>query len=44
MQTVRLKPKHDPRVRGGHPWVFSNEIADDVGGLEAGGAVEVDCR
>jgi 23S rRNA (cytosine1962-C5)-methyltransferase len=41
MQTVRLKPKHDPRVRGGHPWVFSNEIADDVGGLESGGAVEV---
>lgn len=25
--TLRLKPKADKRVRGGHPWIFSNEIA-----------------
>ncbi|SME92341.1 SAM-dependent methyltransferase [Tistlia consotensis] len=24
--TLRLKPKADKRVRGGHPWIFSNEI------------------
>lgn len=26
---VRLKPGMDRRVRAGHPWVFSNEIAPD---------------
>lgn len=40
MHTARLKPKHDKRVRGGHPWVFSNELAEP-GALPEGGAVEV---
>jgi 23S rRNA (cytosine1962-C5)-methyltransferase len=31
----------DRRIRGGHPWVFSNEIADDVAALPDGGAVDV---
>lgn len=25
--TLKLKPKADKRVRAGHPWIFSNEIA-----------------
>lgn len=25
--TLRLKPRAEKRVRGGHPWIFSNEIA-----------------
>ena len=24
---LRLKPGHDRRLKAGHPWVFSNEIA-----------------
>ena len=28
-------------MRAGHPWIFSNEIADDVSRLEPGGAVDV---
>jgi 23S rRNA (cytosine1962-C5)-methyltransferase len=28
--TVRLNPGHHKRVRAGHPWVFSNEIAMDA--------------
>ena len=28
--TVRLQPKHDARVRHGHPWAFSNEIMMDA--------------
>ncbi|MDB5367738.1 MAG: SAM-dependent methyltransferase [Rhodospirillales bacterium] len=27
---LRLLPRHEARVRGGHPWVFSNEIAMDA--------------
>ncbi len=38
---VRLHPRHDQRVKAGHPWIFSNEIADDVKTLPAGGAVDV---
>ena len=38
---VRLKPRSDTRARGGHPWVFSNEIADSVKDLPQGGAVDV---
>jgi len=26
MTTIRLKKNEDRRIRGGHPWVFSNEI------------------
>ena len=39
--TVALRPKHDRRARSGHPWVFSNELADGVGGLPRGGVVDV---
>jgi 23S rRNA (cytosine1962-C5)-methyltransferase len=38
---LTLKPKHDRRVRSGHPWVFSNEIADDLRGFTPGEAVDV---
>ncbi len=38
---LRLKPKHDRRIRGGHPWVFSNELEGDVKALPAGGTVDV---
>ena len=27
---IRLQPKHDGRLRHGHPWVYSNEIAMDA--------------
>lgn len=39
--SVKLRPHHDERVKAGHPWVFSNEIADDVKTLPLGGAVDV---
>lgn len=39
--TVRMKPRHDRRVREGHPWVFSNELDTDVAALPPGGAVDV---
>lgn len=38
---VRLRLHGDHRIKAGHPWVFSNEIADDVAALPAGGAVDV---
>ena len=41
MDIVTLKHGHDRRVRAGHPWIFSNEIAGDVRGLPPGGDVEV---
>src|SRR5471032_2158455 len=28
--TVRLQPRHDARLRHGHPWVYSNEIMMDA--------------
>lgn len=41
LPVVRLRNKHDRRVRSGHPWVFSNEIDGDVKALPPGGAVDV---
>lgn len=38
---VHLHPKRDSRVVAGHPWVFSNEIADDVAQIPPGGVVDV---
>jgi 23S rRNA (cytosine1962-C5)-methyltransferase len=38
---IRLRPRADRRIRAGHPWVFSNEIADDVAALPVGGTVDV---
>ena len=29
LPVLRVKPREDRRVRGGHPWVYSNEIALD---------------
>lgn len=37
---LALKKNQDRRVRGGHPWIFSNEVAG-VDGAEDGGLVEV---
>jgi len=39
--SIQLRPKHGRRIRSGHPWVFSNEIADDVKALPPGGTVDV---
>jgi len=36
-----LKKGEDRRVRGGHPWIFSNEIEDWLGAVEDGGLVDV---
>lgn len=30
LPVLRVKPREDRRVRGGHPWVYSNEIALDA--------------
>jgi 23S rRNA (cytosine1962-C5)-methyltransferase len=38
---LRLKPKHDRRVKSGHPWVFSNELSTDLQGFEPGMMVDV---
>ena len=36
-----LRRGEDRRVRGGHPWIFSNEVEAWVGGVEDGGLVDV---
>jgi 23S rRNA (cytosine1962-C5)-methyltransferase len=36
-----LKKNQDRRVRGGHPWVFSNEVGEIVGEPADGGLVEI---
>lgn len=36
-----LRKNQDRRVRGGHPWVFSNEIGEIDGAPEPGGLVDV---
>lgn len=41
MLIIRLKKNEDRRIRGGHPWVFSNEIASLEGPREAGVAAEL---
>ncbi len=41
MTTVRLKKKHDRRVRMGHLWVFSNEL-EQVPEIPAGSVVQVE--
>jgi len=41
MVRIVLRSGHDRRLRGGHPWIFSNEI-DRIDGIpESGGAVLV---
>lgn len=41
MTPLTLRPGCERRVRAGHRWVFSNEIAGDVAALPPGGAVEL---
>jgi 23S rRNA (cytosine1962-C5)-methyltransferase len=41
MIRLTLRRGHDHRLRGGHPWVFSNEIAALDGPAEPGAAVEI---
>ena len=36
-----LRKNQDRRVRGGHPWIFSNEIAELQGDPQDGDLVEV---
>ena len=36
-----LKKGEDRRVRGGHPWIFSNEVESWLGAVEDGGLVDV---
>jgi 23S rRNA (cytosine1962-C5)-methyltransferase len=41
----RLKKGSDRRIRGGHPWVFSNELQESPKGIAPGSAVELlDCQ
>lgn len=41
MQIWRLRSGADKRFRSGHPWVYSNELAESPKGLEPGAAVEL---
>lgn len=36
-----LRKGEDRRVRGGHPWIFSNEVESFLGEVEPGGLVDV---
>jgi 23S rRNA (cytosine1962-C5)-methyltransferase len=36
-----LRTGHDRRIKGGHPWIFSNEVARIEGTPSAGDAVEI---
>ena len=36
-----LKKGEDRRVRGGHPWIFSNEVESWQGDVQDGGMVDV---
>jgi 23S rRNA (cytosine1962-C5)-methyltransferase len=37
----RLRPGADRRIRGGHPWVYSNELSASPKGVEPGAPVEL---
>src|SRR5438874_7599530 len=39
--TLVLRRGEDRRVRGGHSWIFSNEVERWAGGIEDGGIVDV---
>ena len=41
MITIRLARGEERRIKGGHPWVFSNEISEIRGEHEAGVAAEI---
>lgn len=38
---ITLKPREEPRIRAGHPWVYDNEIASVAGNPTAGDSVKV---
>lgn len=46
LPSIRLKPGAHKRVKGGHPWVFSNEIIMDAAAkaLPPGGAVRLEAH
>lgn len=47
LPVVRLKPQADRRLRGGHLWVYSNEIdvtATPLKAFQAGDAVQLLCH
>jgi 23S rRNA (cytosine1962-C5)-methyltransferase len=41
MTTLKLKNKHDKRLKSGHLWVFSNELESIPTDIESGSLVEV---
>lgn len=41
MIRIELHPKRDQRIKAGHPWVFSNEIAKMAGDTTPGATAEV---
>jgi 23S rRNA (cytosine1962-C5)-methyltransferase len=41
MNRIILRAGHDRRARGGHPWIFSNEIGTLEGAVADGDAVQV---
>lgn len=41
MTAVRLRAGADKRIRGGHLWIFSNELRDGFQSLDPGGIVHV---
>lgn len=41
MTKVQLKRKIAPRIAGGHPWIFANEVERVEGSPEAGAVVDV---
>lgn len=41
MLKITLKKNEDRRIKAGHPWVFSNEIATCVGEAEPGSSAEL---
>lgn len=42
MKTLRLKKKEDRRIRRGHPWVFSNELATPLTGITPGDLIRIE--
>ncbi len=40
-RSIRLARGHDRRVRRGHPWIFSNELAEGPSGFAPGELVQV---
>ncbi len=38
---IVLRKKEEYRILSGHPWIFSNEIAETIGGPSAGDVVEL---